>query len=105
MGMAGFISRVENLEVMVDSPARVIIDEVNGVIVMGEAVLAKNAAVECASYVVDHCAAHFCVIGKLVLSVSDCCGGDWMIGAPNVVEPSALVLGGGAVCARYRQLS
>jgi flagellar P-ring protein precursor FlgI len=45
MGMAGFISRVENLEVMVDSPARVIIDEVNGVIVMGDAVRVSTVAI------------------------------------------------------------
>jgi flagellar P-ring protein precursor FlgI len=45
MGMAGFISRVENLEVMVDTPARVIIDEVNGVIVMGEAVRVSTVAI------------------------------------------------------------
>ena len=45
LGMAGFISRVENLEVMVDSPARVIIDEVNGVIVMGEAVRVSTVAI------------------------------------------------------------
>ncbi|MDP3399935.1 MAG: flagellar basal body P-ring protein FlgI, partial [Brevundimonas sp.] len=45
MGMAGFISRVENLEVTVDSPARVIIDEVNGVIVMGDAVRVSTVAI------------------------------------------------------------
>jgi flagellar P-ring protein FlgI len=45
MGMAGFISRVENLEVMVDSPAKVIIDEVNGVIVMGDAVRVSTVAI------------------------------------------------------------
>jgi flagellar P-ring protein precursor FlgI len=45
MGMAGFISRVENLEVMVDTPARVIIDEVNGVIVMGESVRVSTVAI------------------------------------------------------------
>jgi flagellar P-ring protein precursor FlgI len=43
--MAGFISRVENLEVTVDSPARVIIDEVNGVIVMGDAVRVSTVAI------------------------------------------------------------
>ena len=45
MGMAGFISRIENLPVMVDMPARVIIDEVNGVIVMGEAVRVSTVAI------------------------------------------------------------
>ncbi len=45
MGMAGFISRVENLPVEVDSPAKVIIDEVNGVIVMGEAVRVSTVAI------------------------------------------------------------
>lgn len=45
MGMAGFISRVENLPVEVDAPAKVIIDEVNGVIVMGEAVRVSQVAI------------------------------------------------------------
>ncbi len=45
MGMAGFISRVENLPVAVDAPAKVIIDEVNGVIVMGEAVRVSTVAI------------------------------------------------------------
>jgi flagellar P-ring protein precursor FlgI len=45
LGMAGFISRVENLPVAVDAPAKVIIDEVNGVIVMGEAVRISTVAI------------------------------------------------------------
>ena len=45
LGMAGFISRVENLPVQVDSPAKVIIDEVNGVVVMGEAVRVSTVAI------------------------------------------------------------
>jgi flagellar P-ring protein FlgI len=45
LGMAGFISRVENLAVTVDSPAKVIIDEVNGVIVMGDAVRISRVAI------------------------------------------------------------
>ncbi|WGM47420.1 Flagellar P-ring protein [Brevundimonas sp. NIBR10] len=45
LGMAGFISRVENLPVAVDVPAKVIIDEVNGVIVMGEAVRVSTVAI------------------------------------------------------------
>ncbi|WP_299175512.1 flagellar basal body P-ring protein FlgI [uncultured Brevundimonas sp.] len=45
LGMAGFISRVENLPVTVDSPAKVIIDEVNGVIVMGDAVRISRVAI------------------------------------------------------------
>jgi flagellar P-ring protein precursor FlgI len=45
LGMAGFISRVENLTVAVDAPAKVIIDEVNGVIVMGEAVRISTVAI------------------------------------------------------------
>jgi flagellar P-ring protein precursor FlgI len=44
-GMAGFISRVENLPVAVDTPAKVIIDEVNGVIVMGESVRVSTVAI------------------------------------------------------------
>lgn len=45
LGMAGFISRVENLPVQVDMPARVIVDEVNGVIVMGENVRISTVAI------------------------------------------------------------
>jgi flagellar P-ring protein precursor FlgI len=45
LGMAGFISRVENIPVAVDAPAKVIIDEVNGVIVMGEAVRVSTVAI------------------------------------------------------------
>jgi len=45
MGMAGFISQVENLPVRVDAPAKVIIDEVNGVIVMGDAVRISTVAI------------------------------------------------------------
>jgi flagellar P-ring protein precursor FlgI len=45
MGMAGFISRVENLSVDVDAPAKVVIDEVNGVIVMGEQVRVSTVAI------------------------------------------------------------
>lgn len=45
MGMAGFISQVENLPVTVDAPAKVIIDEVNGVVVMGEAVRVSTVAI------------------------------------------------------------
>ena len=44
-GMAGFISMIENLPVAVDAPAKVIIDEVNGVIVMGEAVRVSTVAI------------------------------------------------------------
>lgn len=45
MGMAGFISSVENLTIQVDAPAKVIIDEVNGVIVMGDAVRVSTVAI------------------------------------------------------------
>jgi len=44
-GMAGFISRIENLPVAVDAPAKVIVDEVNGVIVMGDAVRVSRVAI------------------------------------------------------------
>jgi flagellar P-ring protein precursor FlgI len=44
-GAAGFISRIENLSVTVDAPARVIIDEVNGVVVMGEGVRVSTVAI------------------------------------------------------------
>lgn len=43
--VAGFISSVENLPVSVDTPAKVVIDEVNGVIVMGEAVRVSTVAI------------------------------------------------------------
>lgn len=43
--MANFITRIEQLPVNVDAPARVIIDEVNGVIVMGEAVRVSTVAI------------------------------------------------------------
>ena len=39
------ITRIENLPVTVDTPARVIIDEVNGVIVMGDAVRVSTVAI------------------------------------------------------------
>lgn len=45
LGMAAFISRVENMPVAVDTPAKVIIDEVNGVIVMGENVRISTVAI------------------------------------------------------------
>jgi len=45
LGMAAFISRVENIGIAVDAPAKVIIDEVNGVIVMGEAVRISTVAI------------------------------------------------------------
>lgn len=44
-GAAGFLSRVENLPIQVDAPAKVIIDEVNGVVVMGEAVRISTVAI------------------------------------------------------------
>ncbi|WP_296820592.1 flagellar basal body P-ring protein FlgI [Brevundimonas sp.] len=43
--MASFLSGIENLSVPVDSPARVIIDEVNGVIVMGDDVRISTVAI------------------------------------------------------------
>ncbi|WP_122465315.1 MULTISPECIES: flagellar basal body P-ring protein FlgI [Brevundimonas] len=45
LGVPGFLTQVENLTVQVDTPAKVIIDEVNGVIVMGEAVRVSTVAV------------------------------------------------------------
>jgi flagellar P-ring protein precursor FlgI len=45
IGMTGFISRIENLPVRVDAPAKVIIDEVNGVVVMGDAVRVSTVAI------------------------------------------------------------
>ena len=46
MNMMTFISQVENLSVEPDSPARVVIDEVAGVIVMGENVRLSTVAIQ-----------------------------------------------------------
>ena len=80
MGMAGFISQVENLPVRVDAPAKVIIDEVNGVIVMGDAVRISTVAI---------------AQGNLTVSVQE---------TPQVIQPApfsqgqtAVVLGQGCV--------
>jgi flagellar P-ring protein FlgI len=73
MGMAGFISRVENLPVQVDAPAKVIIDEVNGVIVMGEAVRVSTVAI---------------AQGNLTISVQE---------TPQVVQPAPFSQGQTAV--------
>jgi len=43
--IAGFIATIENLPISVDAPARVIIDEVNGVIVMGDDVRISTVAI------------------------------------------------------------
>lgn len=43
--MAGFIAAIENLPIAVDAPARVIVDEVNGVIVMGDDVRISTVAI------------------------------------------------------------
>ncbi len=45
-GMMHFVSNVENLAVEPDSPARVVIDEVAGVIVMGENVRVSTVAIQ-----------------------------------------------------------
>ena len=44
--MMGFMSQVENMAVDPDTPARVVIDEVAGVIVMGEAVRVSTVAIQ-----------------------------------------------------------
>ncbi|MES2032831.1 MAG: flagellar basal body P-ring protein FlgI [Pseudomonadota bacterium] len=43
--MVGFLSQVENLEIEADSPAKVVIDEVAGVIVMGDQVRISTVAI------------------------------------------------------------
>ncbi len=73
LGMAGFISRVENLPVAVDAPAKVIIDEVNGVIVMGEAVRVSTVAI---------------AQGNLTISVQE---------TPQVSQPNAFSQGQTAI--------
>lgn len=45
IGAANYITRIEQLSVAVDAPAKVIIDEVNGVIVMGDAVRVSTVAI------------------------------------------------------------
>ncbi len=45
MAPAGYLTRIEQLPVTVDSPAKVIVDEVNGVIVMGDAVRVSTVAI------------------------------------------------------------
>ena len=72
-GMAGFISRVENLPVAVDTPAKVIIDEVNGVIVMGASVRVSTVAL---------------AQGNLTISVQE---------SPQVVQPAPFSQGQTAV--------
>ncbi|RAK52339.1 flagellar basal body P-ring protein FlgI [Phenylobacterium deserti] len=46
MDMISFVSTVENLSVEPDAPAKVVIDEVAGVIVMGEAVRVSTVAIQ-----------------------------------------------------------
>jgi flagellar P-ring protein FlgI len=46
MDMVSFIAQMENLSVEPDSPAKVVIDEVAGVIVMGEAVRVSTVAIQ-----------------------------------------------------------
>src|SRR5919107_569686 len=46
MDMVSFLAQVENLSVEPDSPARVVIDEVAGVIVMGENVRVSTVAIQ-----------------------------------------------------------
>ena len=44
--MVSFVGQLENLQVDVDSPAKVVIDEVAGVIVMGDAVRISTVAIQ-----------------------------------------------------------
>ena len=45
VGMMNFVSSIENLEVEPDNPAKVVIDEVSGVVVMGENVRISTVAI------------------------------------------------------------
>jgi flagellar P-ring protein precursor FlgI len=45
MGMVNFVTSVENLEVNPDAPARVVVDEVSGVVVMGQDVRLSTVAI------------------------------------------------------------
>ncbi len=46
MNMVAFLSQVENMTVETDSPAKVVIDEIAGVIVMGDAVRISTVAIQ-----------------------------------------------------------
>ena len=46
LNMVSFVGQLENLQVDVDSPAKVVIDEVAGVIVMGDAVRISTVAIQ-----------------------------------------------------------
>ena len=46
MNMVAFVNQVENLTVDVDAPAKVVIDEIAGVIVMGDAVRISTVAIQ-----------------------------------------------------------
>jgi flagellar P-ring protein precursor FlgI len=70
VNMVGFVTSIEQLEVEPDSPAKVVIDEVAGVIVMGDAVRVSTVAIQ---------------QGNLTISVQE---------TPAVSQPSALSRGG-----------
>ncbi|MFN3229556.1 MAG: flagellar basal body P-ring protein FlgI [Asticcacaulis sp.] len=71
--MVGFITAIEQLSVEPDSAAKVVIDEVNGVIVMGDGVRVSKVAI---------------AQGNLTISVQE---------TPQVVQPNALAGGQTAV--------
>jgi flagellar P-ring protein precursor FlgI len=68
--MVGFVTAIEQLEVEPDNPAKVVIDEVAGVIVMGDAVRVSTVAIQ---------------QGNLTISVQE---------TPAVSQPNALSRGG-----------
>jgi flagellar P-ring protein precursor FlgI len=71
--MIGFITEIEQLPVEPDAPAKVVIDEVSGVIVMGESVRISTVAI---------------AQGNLTISVQE---------TPQVSQPNALSRGGQTV--------
>jgi flagellar P-ring protein precursor FlgI len=79
--MMAFLSQVENLSVEPDGPAKVVIDEVAGVIVMGENVRVSTVAIQ---------------QGNLTITVSE---------SPAVSQPNPLSKGGQTVVVPQSNLS
>jgi flagellar P-ring protein FlgI len=81
LNLMNFISAIENLEVTVDSPAKVVIDEVGGVIVAGEAVRISTVSI---------------MQGNLTVTVQE---------SPQASQPAPFSRGGETVVVPQTQLS
>ena len=79
--MVGFMSQVENLEIDADSPAKVVVDEVAGVIVMGDAVRISTVAI---------------AQGNLTISVQE---------TPQVSQPAPFSRGGETTVVNQSQVT